>query len=66
MFFVNNYALLYIKAINVNTNIFKQESIKIALWPTNSLDLNPIEPYWVYEKDIFEEYDIRGTIAEKL
>ena len=42
------------------------DSIEVAPWPTNSPDLNPIEPCWGYEKDMLEEYDIRGTMAKEL
>ena len=38
----------------------------MALWPTNSPDLNPIEPCWGYEKDMLEGYNINGTIIEEL
>ena len=51
--------------MDVNINIFKQ-GIEVASWPTDSPDLNPIEPCWGYEKDILKEYDIGGTTAEEL
>ena len=38
----------------------------MASWPTNSPDLNPIEPCWGYEKDMLEDYNIGDTTIKKL
>ena len=52
--------------MDININIFAQEDIKVASWFTNLSDLNPIEPCWGYEKDMLEDYNIRGITAEEL
>ena len=52
--------------MNINENIFKQHDIEVASWPTNSPDLNPIEPCWGYEKDMLEDYNIGDTTIKKL
>lgn len=52
--------------MDVNINIFKQEGIEVAPWPTNSPNLNLIELYQGYEKDILKEYDIGGTTVKEL
>ena len=52
--------------MDINENIFKQYDIGVAPWPTNSPDLNSIEPYWAYEKDMLENYNIDNITIKKL